>query len=104
MPEDIQAHPLAPHEEIYLQAGAFLACADTITIDTRFQGLRGLFNREGLFFLRVTTAARSGEVYFHICGAVFETTVRAGEGLIVDNGHLVAFTEGVDYTIDRVRG
>ena len=104
LPGDVQDHLLEPHTEIFLQSGAFLACSDTVQVDTKFQGLRGMFSREGLFFLRANAEERPGQVFFHTYGALLELEVNEGEPLIVDNGHLVAFTAGVDYTIDRVRG
>lgn len=104
VPGDIQDHALEPHSEIILQSGAFLACTEAVTVDTRFQGVRGIFNREGMFFLRAHTQEAGGDVFFHTYGALIELEVTAETALYVDNGHLVAFTQGVDYSLDRVRG
>ena len=104
LPGDVQDYLLEPQSEIFLQSGAFLACSDAVQVDTKFQGLRGMFSREGLFFLRAAAETQAGQVFFHTYGALVELAVNPGESLIVDNGHLVAFTAGVDYSIDRVRG
>lgn len=104
VPGDIQDYQMEPDTEIVLQSGAFLACSEQVTVDTKFQGIRGLFNREGLFFLRAYTETNSGNVFFNTYGALVEIDVREDAPFYVDNGHLVAFAGNVDYTLDRVRG
>ena len=104
LPGDVQDYLLEPHTELFLQSGAFLACSEQVQVDTKFQGIRGMFSREGLFFLRANVEEQAGQIFFHTYGALVELQVNEGEPLIVDNGHLVAFTTGVDYAIDKVRG
>lgn len=103
MPGDIEEYAIDGHSELFLQGGAFLACTESVTVDTKFQGLRGIFSREGMFFLRASTGDEKGTIYFNTYGGLVEMTVDRDAPLIVDNGHVVAFTKGVDYTIDRVR-
>ena len=80
---------------MYLQGGAYLASAPGVDIDTRFQGFRGLVSGEGLFFLKATAPVVAGDLWFAGYGAIHPITVRAGDTVTVDTGHLVAFTDGV---------
>jgi uncharacterized protein (AIM24 family) len=43
-------------------------------------------------------------VFFHSYGALREILLEPGRELVVDTGHLVAFTGGVDYSVSRVGG
>ena len=51
-PGDIKEFDLAPGEEFFMQGGAFMACTPSVDTDTKFQGAKALFSREGAFFLR----------------------------------------------------
>ena len=104
VPEDIEKRVLVPHSEIFMQGGALLACTADVDVDMKFQGLRGIFNREGTFFLRASAAGVAGAIFFHTYGALVELQLNQNVPLVLDNGHLVAFTQGVDYKIDKVRG
>ncbi len=45
-----------------------------------------------------------GTVYYNSYGAIKQVPVEPGQELVVDTGHLVAFTDDVDYTIGKVGG
>lgn len=89
-------HDLAPHENLLIQGSSYVAAPDSVLIDTQFQGFKGFFSGESLFFLKATG---NGPILINAFGAI-ETFQLDGE-LIVDTGHLVAFTEGIHYTIDK---
>ncbi len=89
-------HDLAGGPDLLIQASSYVAAPDSVDIDTKFQGFKGFFSGESLFFLR---ASGHGPVLLNAFGAI-ETYELNGE-LIVDTGHLVAFTEGIDYSIDK---
>ena len=106
-PGDIQEFSLGPGSELLVQSGSFLACWGPVELDQKFQGLRGLFSREGLFFLRASLeseASGPASVFFNAYGALREIVLEPDGELVVDTGHLVAFTGGVDYSIGRVGG
>ena len=103
-PGDIKTFNLVQNQDLFVQGGSFLACSDGVELDTKFQGMKGLFNREGLFFLKVMAKSGPGQVFVNSYGAILEFPVNAGEDLVVDNGHMVAFTSGVEYTINRIGG
>jgi uncharacterized protein (TIGR00266 family) len=80
--------------------GSFLGAEREVALEARFQGLaKGLLGGEGLALLR---ASGSGDLVVSAFGMLTEMEVD-GE-LVVDTGHLVAFTEGLDSSIDRVGG
>lgn len=83
----------------YLQSGAFLASSPSVTLDTKFQGLKGFVSREGLFFLK---AEGTGDVFISAFGALVDYDLD-GE-LIVDTGHLVGFSGDIEYEVKRVGG
>ena len=74
-----------------------MACSPNIQYDTKFQGAKALFSREGAFFLRAFSEGGQGQVFYCSYGAIKEVEVTPDAPIIVDNGHLVAFTDGVSY-------
>ena len=104
VPGDIVGHELGGGESLIVQSGSFLASTDGVELDTSFSGGRGLFSGEGLFLLRAHADSGGGTIWFDSYGAVKELEVTHGSELVVDTGHMVAFTEGVDYSIGKVGG
>ena len=93
---DMVVHELTPDRSLVVQGSSYVAAPDSVVLDTRWQGFKGFFSGESLFFL---TASGHGPVLIDAFGAI-EAIELDGE-LIVDTGHLVAFTEGIDYRIDK---
>ena len=97
LPGDMTVHELFAGETLLVQGRSWVASPDSVHIDTRWQGMmRGLLSGESLFFLRCTG---NGPVILNAFGAI-DVIDLDGE-LIVDTGHLVAFTDGLDYEISR---
>lgn len=106
---EIQLAPAAPgdvehiylnNEVIYLQNTAFLASSDTINVETKFQGLtRGFFSGESFFLIKCSGI---GDLWFNSFGGIIPIDVEAG--YVVDTGHIVAFTDGLEYDISRIGG
>ena len=92
---DMVAHQL--DGDLFLQRGAYLASEQGVTVDTKFDGLRGFFN-EGLFILRTTG---SGLMFFTAFGDIQEVEVD-GE-YVVDNGYAVAWEPSLQYKLTRAR-
>lgn len=87
-------------DEAWLCAGgSFLGAESTLALDTRFQGLKGLLGGESLSLLRISG---SGALLVSALGML--TSMEIDGELIVDTGHVVAFTESLSYTIDKVGG
>ncbi len=103
-PGDIQERELSPGVDLFIQRGAFLAGWGPVKLSSKFQGFRGILSGEGLFFLRAYVERSPGTVFFHSYGALREIVLEPGRELVVDTGHLVAFTGGVDYSVGKVGG
>ena len=82
-------------QELFLERGAYLASSPTITTDTKFQGLKGLF-AEGVFALK---ASGTGVLFWTAYGDIEEVPV-AGDYL-VDNGYAVAWDSTLQYTVTK---
>jgi uncharacterized protein (TIGR00266 family) len=93
---------LQPGQEIYMQSGAYLCSTPGIQLDTKFQGGKGFFSGEGLFLLRVHG---HGRVWFCTYGAIHAVDIgQQYRGYICDTGHMVAFTQGLTYSVNKVGG
>ena len=103
-PGDILTFDIRPGENLFLQSGSFLACSENVQTDSKFQGFRGFFSGESMFFLRTYTERGEGTVFYNAYGAIKKLPVTPGEELVVDTGHLVAFTDDVEYSIGKVGG
>jgi uncharacterized protein (TIGR00266 family) len=89
-------HDVVPGQDLMIQGSSYVAAPDSVQIDTNFQGFKGLFSGESLFFL---VARGQGPVLLNAFGAI-ETIDLDGE-MVVDTGHLVAFTAGIQYEVTK---
>jgi uncharacterized protein (TIGR00266 family) len=96
---DVEHIPLTG--EWFVQSGAYLASTPSLGVDTKFQGLKGLFSGESLFFLRVFG---QGDLFISSFGAIHAIDLQPGEEIKVDTGNLVAFQQGISYTVEKVGG
>jgi uncharacterized protein (TIGR00266 family) len=87
-------------QKFYLASSSYLAHTEGVEYSTKFQKLSaGILSGAGWFLIEVFG---QGDVWFNSYGAIVELDVN-GE-LMIDNGHLVGFTEGVEYDIVRLGG
>ncbi|MDX6315092.1 MAG: hypothetical protein QOF44_4556 [Streptomyces sp.] len=84
---------------VSLTRGAWLCSSDDVDIETRWGGMRNLAGGEGGFLIR---AEGKGCVLASCYGALDLVELRDGEKLILDSGHLVAFSDGTSYTTRKV--
>ena len=96
---DVEHHPV--DGTVYVQSGSYIAASPDIDVDTEFGGARTFFGSEGLFLLRCTGV---GPLFVSSYGAIRPVDVRSADPFVVDTGHIVAFEEGVDFTVRRVGG
>ena len=89
--------------KVIAQKDAFLCAAKGVTIGIEFQRKlgTGLFGGEGFIMQKLEG---DGMAFVHAGGFVVEKDLKAGELLRVDTGCIVAFTSGVHYDIEFVRG
>ena len=84
----------------WLCAGAsYMGSSEDLAVDTQFQGFKGFFSGESLFFLKVSGR---GQLLVNAFGRIRELEVDGQ--MIVDTGHLVAFEETLDYKITKAGG
>ncbi len=82
-----------------VQKDGFLAATNGVQIDTKMQNLsQGLFSGEGFFILDVKG---KGTVFLSSFGSIHPINLEAGEEVVIDNAHLVAWADHMQYTIDK---
>ncbi|MCP4449730.1 MAG: TIGR00266 family protein [Myxococcales bacterium] len=94
---DMVVHDLTGDHELMIQGSSYVAAPDPVSLDTKWQGFRKLFSGESLWFLR---AFGQGPVVINAFGAIAHKDLN-NESLILDTGHLVAFTSGLDYKVRK---
>lgn len=86
-------------DTIFLQSSGFVASGMGVQVDSKWQGFKGFFSGEALFLIRCTG---QGDLWFNTFGAMIPIDVTGD--YVVDTGHIVAFTEGLQYEIGRIGG
>lgn len=97
---DIEAIEMDGRTPIFLSSGAFLACAPTVQLDTKWSGAKGFFSGAGLFLLMLQG---TGPLFFASYGGIHAVDV-GPEGYICDTTHIVGFTGGLQYTVTKMGG
>ncbi len=84
---------------LIVQKDGYLASTDGIQVETKMQNLtRGLFSGEGFFVLNVRGR---GTVFISSYGVIHPINLDDNEEVIIDNGHLVAWPDYMDYKIEK---
>ena len=85
------------------QKRSFLASEDSVEIDMYFQKNlgTGIFGGEGFILQKFTG---NGMLFLEIDGEVIERYLEPGEVLFVDQGHIAAMDESIDFDIERIKG
>ena len=82
-----------------IQKNGFLASTQGIDVDTTVQNLaRGILSGEGFFVLN---ARGRGTIFVSSYGVIHPINLDNGEEVIIDNGHLVAWPDYMNYKIER---
>lgn len=98
-PGDLE-HVYLDGEVMFLQSSAFVACGPGVTVEAKWQGMtKGFFSGESLFLIR---CSGKGDLWFNTYGAMLELPVDGG--YVVDTGYVVAFTDGLQYSVGRIGG
>ncbi|MCH2348601.1 MAG: TIGR00266 family protein [Candidatus Poseidoniales archaeon] len=104
-PGDLAWFDVQPGRQLFIQSGSFMASASNVQTDTQFQGLKGAFSGESMFFIRAYTEdGMPGRVYYNSYGAIKAIPVQQGQTVTVDTGHVVAFEDTLQYQIGKVGG
>lgn len=98
---DIQKLELEPGKGFVVQKSAYVASAPTVELDVQWQGFtKGLFG-QGLFMVKTSG---QGELFINTFGAIDVHDLAADETLVVDNFHLVAFSDSCQYSVAKFGG
>jgi len=99
LPGDLTALTMLS-QTLFVQSGSFLAGDPAINLDLQWGGAKTFFGSEGLFLLK---ASGSGPLMLSSYGAIHKVHIE-GQPYICDTGHVVAFTEGLDFDVRKVGG
>ncbi len=98
---DIETLEVKRGKGYIIQKSAFIASAGNVNLDIKWEGFtKGLFG-QGLFMIKVTG---SGKLFINTFGAIDKHTLKSRETLIVDNFHLVAFSDTCKYKVTKFGG
>lgn len=88
---------------IICQRDAFMVADDSVKLSTHFTKRlgAGFFGGEGFFLQKIEG---SGKAFLELPGEITEYDLQEGQALKIDPGYIGAFEEGVDYSINRVKG
>lgn len=99
-PGDIMPHDLQD-ETLYSTDGAFIAGTDGIDIDSEIGGLKSILGEAGITPLALKG---TGTVFIDAYGGLETLELAAGESYVLDNEHLVAWDDEIEYSTRRVGG
>jgi uncharacterized protein (TIGR00266 family) len=98
---DIEVLDVTPNQGFIVQKAAYIASTKEVNLDIQWQGFtKGLFG-QGLFMIKVSG---KGMLFINTFGAIDKHTLQQGETIIVDNFHLVAFSDTCKYKVTKFGG
>jgi uncharacterized protein (TIGR00266 family) len=98
---DIETLEVKPNQGYIIQSASYIASTQKVDLDMKWQGFtKGLFG-QGLFMIKVSG---EGKLFINTFGAIDKHTLDAGKSLIVDNFHLVAFSDTCSYDVRKFGG
>lgn len=99
IPGDLMDIELDGTTSYTLQKDGFFAGSEGVKITTQMQNLsKGLFSGEGFFVIK---ASGRGTLFVSSYGAIHPFDLSAGEEIVIDNYHLVAWPEAMNFTIEK---
>ncbi|AIC14725.1 TIGR00266 family protein [Nitrososphaera viennensis] len=98
---DIVRLDIKPGSGFIVQSGSYVASTAGVLLDTQWQGFtKGLFGSE--FFMLKATG--EGDLFANAYGGIVQKDLLPGESMSVDNYHLVALGERVQYNVTQIGG
>lgn len=84
---------------LLVQKNGFMAATEGIDIGTKMQNLmKGFLSGEGFFIVKLSG---KGTVFLSSYGAIHAFNLEDKEEIVIDNGHLVAWADYMDYKIEK---
>jgi len=98
---DVETLRIAPGNGFIVQKSSYLAATEGVDLDIRWEGFtKGLFG-QGLLMIKVSG---DGTLFINTFGAIDKHLLKEGEKMIVDNFHLVAFSDTCQYRVTKFGG
>jgi len=98
---DVTVLKVSPERGYIIQKASYIASTPNISLDIKWQGFtKGLFG-QGLFMIK---AEGEGDLFINTFGAIDRHDLLPGEKIIVDNFHLVAFSNSCNYVVRKIGG
>jgi uncharacterized protein (TIGR00266 family) len=85
--------------EMNVTQGGWLASSSEIELDTKWGGFKNVFGDEGGFLIH---CSGTGKIVVACYGAIEPLELAAGEQVVLDSGHLVAFDPSVQFITRKV--
>ncbi len=101
LPGDIATMEVDPTRGVILDQGAFLAHSEGVELSTRLANAQTFALRKGAAVIR---ASGTGTLVIGSFGALERVDLGPGESLIVDTGHMAAWSESMELRIGPLRG
>jgi len=99
-PGDVMSHELRD-ETLYSTDGAFLAGTESVTVDSELGGVRSVLGEAGLTPLALRG---TGTVFIDAYGGLEKLELGRNESYVLDNEHLIAWDDSIEYTTRSVGG
>ena len=98
---DIETLKISANQGYIVQRSSYIASTQNVELDIKWQGFtKGLFG-QGLFMIKVYG---DGMLFINIFGAIDKHVLKPDQTLIVDNFHLVAFSDSCNYEVRKFGG
>jgi uncharacterized protein (TIGR00266 family) len=85
-------------QDLLVQSGSWVASDAGVEVDSKWGGAKGFFSGAGLILLR---CSGQGDLLLSAYGGIRDLTLAPGEQITIDNGHIVAFEQSVQYTVRK---
>ncbi|ERH09080.1 MAG: conserved hypothetical protein TIGR00266 [halophilic archaeon J07HX64] len=99
-PGDVMSHELRG-ETLYSTDGAFLAGSDGIEVDSEIGGIKSVIGEAGLTPLALRG---TGTAFIDAYGGLEKLELGRNESYVLDNEHLIAWDDSIEYTTRSVGG
>jgi uncharacterized protein (TIGR00266 family) len=98
---DVEKLSLDGSRGYIIQKSSYIASQPTVNLDVKWQGFtRGIFG-QGLFMIKTSGV---GDLFINTFGAIDRHDLLPSERLVVDNFHLVGFSDTCSYSVKRLGG
>jgi uncharacterized protein (TIGR00266 family) len=95
---DITRMTITSKSGYIVQQSGYIASSENVELDTKWQGfVKGIFG-QSLFMIKTSG---EGELFINCFGAIDKHILNSGESLIVDNYHLLAFSDTCEYNVKK---